>query len=125
MASIEQRRDGVVTIFTVHGALTMAVGDGDLRGAIRTAVEEGARHLVINLQDVVDIDSSGVAELASAHITTSNRGGTLRLCCLSKKLKQIFAVTRLEDVFAIDASEADAIRVVANWDNAARIRPRL
>jgi anti-anti-sigma factor len=98
-------------VFTVHGALTAATGDGELRRAVRTAVDEGARRLVINLEDVLDIDSSGVAERASAHITTNNRGGTLRLCCLSKKLKQIFAVTRLEDVFAIDASEADAVAV--------------
>ena len=124
MPSIEQRRDGVVTIFTVHGPLTTATGDGELRRAVRAAVDDGARHLVINLQDVVDIDSSGVAELASAHITTSNRGGTLRLCCLSKKLKQIFGITRLEDVFAIDASETAAIAVATNWDDSARIRPR-
>jgi anti-anti-sigma factor len=109
LASIEQRRSGGVIVFTVHGALTMAGGDGDLRRAVRAAVEEGARHVVINLEEVADIDSSGVAELASAHITTNNRGGTLRLCCLSKKLKQIFAITRLEDVFAIDMSEADAV----------------
>jgi len=32
---------------------------------------------------------------------------------LSKKLKQIFAITRLEDVFAIDASEADAVAAAA------------
>ena len=117
MPSIDERRDGVVTVFTVHGPLTTASGDGVLRRAVRSAVEEGARHLVINLEDVVDIDSSGVAELASAHITTNNRGTTLRLCCLSKKLKQIFAVTRLEHVFAIDASEADAMRAGHDRDS--------
>ena len=68
-----------MAVFTVHGALTSASGDGELRRAVRAAVDEGARHLVINLEEVVDIDSSGVAELASAHITTNNRGGTLRL----------------------------------------------
>jgi anti-anti-sigma factor len=109
VASIEQRRNGVVIVFTVHGALTMAGGESDLRRAVRSAVDEGARHVVINLEEVADIDSSGVAELASAHISTNNRGGTLRLCCLSKKLKHIFALTRLEDVFAIDVSEADAV----------------
>ena len=109
MASIEQRRNGVVIVFTVHGPLTTAAGDGELRRAVRSAVDEGARHVVINLEEVADIDSSGVAELASAHITINSRGGTLRLCCLSKKLKQIFAITRLEDVFAIDVSEADAV----------------
>jgi anti-anti-sigma factor len=113
VAAIEQRRDGDVAVFAAHGALTSGGGDGELRRAIRAAVDEGARHVVINLQDVGDIDSSGVAELASAHITTTNRGGTLNLCCLSKKLKHIFAITRLEEVFAIYDSEAEAMTATA------------
>ena len=110
MAAVEQRRDGDVTVFLAAGTLTSGGGgEGELRRAIRIAVDAGARHVVINLQDVVDIDSSGVAELASAHITTTNLGGTLVLCCLSKKLKHIFGITRLEDVFAIYATEAEAV----------------
>jgi len=110
MAAIDQRRDGDITVFSARGTLTSGGGsEGELRRAIRTSVDEGARHVIINLQDVVDIDSSGVAELASAHITTTNRGGTLVLCCLSKKLKHIFGITRLEEVFAIYDSEFDAL----------------
>jgi stage II sporulation protein AA (anti-sigma F factor antagonist) len=110
VASIEQRRNGDVTVFTAKGTLTSGGdGEGELRRAIRTAVDQGVRHVVINLKDVVDIDSSGVAELASAHITTTNRGGTLLLCSLSKKLKHIFGITRLEEVFEIYDSEADAV----------------
>ncbi|HJZ72973.1 MAG TPA: STAS domain-containing protein [Vicinamibacterales bacterium] len=108
--AVEQRRHGDVTVFVAKAPLASSGGgEGELRRAIRTAVDEGLRHVVINLQDVVDIDSSDVAELASAHITTTNRGSTLLLCCLSKKLKHIFAITRLEEVFAIFASEAEAV----------------
>jgi len=109
VAPIEQRRNGPVIVFTVHSALTTAGGDGELRRAVRSAVDEGARHVVINLEEVADIDSSGVAELASAHITTNTRGGTLRLCCLSKKLKDVFVVTRLNTVFEVYENEADAV----------------
>ena len=110
MATIEQRHDGDVSVFTARGALTSAGGsEGELRRAIRAAVDQGSRHIVLNLQEVGDIDSSGVAELASAHITTANRGGMLVLCCLSKKLKHIFGITHLEDVFAIYASEGEAV----------------
>jgi len=38
MTSIEQRRDGLAIVFRVHGALTAAIGDGELRRAVRTAV---------------------------------------------------------------------------------------
>jgi len=113
VAAIAQRREGDVTVFVATGTLTSGGSEGELRRAIRAAVDQGVHHVVINLQDVVDIDSSGVAELASAHITTNNRGGTLLLCCLSKKLKHIFAITRLEDVFKIYDSEADALAATA------------
>jgi anti-sigma B factor antagonist len=64
---------------------------------------------VINLQHVSAIDSSGIADLASSHMTVESRGGRLKICNLSKKLKDIFVITRLNTVFDTYDTEADAI----------------
>jgi len=93
----------------VHGALTSAEGDPGLRRAIRLALDEGARAVVINLQDVSAIDSSGIADLASSHMAVRSRDGRLKICNLSKKLKDIFVITRLNTVFDTYDTEADAI----------------
>ena len=107
--TIDQRRAGAAVVLEIHGAVSAGHGDASLRRAIRVAVDGGARAVVVNLQDVSDVDSSGVAELASGHIAMTNRSGRLLLCCLSKKLTHVFGITRLADVFEIYPAEADAI----------------
>ena len=55
------------------------------------------------------IDSSGVAALASGHMTATNRGGQLKLCNLTQKLKDVFVIMRLHTVFDSYETEAEAI----------------
>lgn len=97
---------GAIAVVDVHGALEARDG---LRPAIRLALDAGARTIIVNLQDVAAIDSSGVSQLASAHMTAANGGGRLKLCNLSRKLKAVFAVTRLDTVFEAYETEADAV----------------
>ena len=90
----------------LHGALD--AGDG-LRPAIRLALDNGARTIVVNLQDVAAIDSSGVSQRASGHLTAANSGGCLTLCNLSRTLQAVFVVTRLNMVFDAYDTEAEAV----------------
>ena len=100
--------DGI-TILDLNGPLGAGRDDASLRTEIRLAFEGGAKHVILNMRDVPGIDSSGVAALASAHMTAVNRGGTLRLCNLPKKLKDVFAIMRLNTVFNSNETEAEAI----------------
>jgi anti-sigma B factor antagonist len=97
---------GTIAVLDVHG--TLEAGDG-LRPAIRLALDNGARTIVVNLQDVTAIDSSGVSQLASGHLTAANSGGCLKLCNLSRKLKEVFIVARLNTVFDAYDTEAEAV----------------
>jgi anti-sigma B factor antagonist len=63
----------------------------------------------VNLGEAAAIDSSGVSDLASGHMLLSKRGGALKICCLSKKLKDVFVVTRLNTVFELFETEAEAL----------------
>ena len=103
--------DGI-TILDLNGPLGAGRDDATLRTEIHLAFEGGAKHVILNMRDVLGIDSSGVAALASAHMTAVNRGGTLRLCNLPKKLKDVFAIMRLNTVFDSYATEAEAIASV-------------
>lgn len=105
---IETRIAGSATVLELHGALKSNEDPG-LRPAVRLAIENGARVIIVNLQDVSDIDSFGVAVLASSHMSAVNRGSRLMISNLTRKLKHIFAITRLDTVFEIYDTEADAI----------------
>jgi anti-anti-sigma factor len=107
--TIETRSAGPAIVMALHGAFTSDEGDTALRPAVRAAIEGGARDIILNLQDVSDIDSFGVAALASSHMTAVNRGGRMMLSNLSRKLQHLFAITRLDTVFEIYPTEADAV----------------
>ena len=107
--TIESQNVGKMTILRVHGTLTANVGERGIREAIREAVAGGVRTVVINLEDATAIDSSGVSDLASGHMVLTSNGGALKLCCLSKKLKDVFVVTRLNTVFETHETEAAAV----------------
>ena len=106
---IKTRTLDAITILDLHGALATGPDDAALRTAIRLAFERGATTVIVNMQDVHAIDSSGVAALASGHLTAANRGGHLKLCNLTQKLKDVFVIMRLHTVFESYATEADAI----------------
>ena len=107
--TIETRVAGTAIVMAVHGALISNEADPSLRPAVRAAVEGGARHIILNLQDVPDIDSFGVAVLASTHMSAVNRGSRVMLSNLSRKLQHLFAITRLNTVFEIYETEEDAV----------------
>ena len=107
--TIQTRMAGSATIMELHGELTSYDGDPGLRLAVRAAVEGGARVIILNLHDIKDIDSFGVAVLASSHMSAVSRGSRLMIADLTRKLRHIFAITRLDTVFEMYDTEADAI----------------
>ena len=113
MISLETRTVGPVMIVQVRGALTIGERDLGLRRAIRAALDEGGRLFVINLQELTFIDSSGVAEIATTHTAIANRGGRLTLCRVSQRLQDIFVTTRLNTVFVLHDSEAEALAALS------------
>ena len=106
---ITSRVEGSTTVLEVHGVLTTADSGAALRRATKTAMDAGSQTVVINLLDVGFVDSSGVSDLASCHTALAGRGCHLKICHLSHKLKDVFVVTRLDTVFDIYDTEADAI----------------
>jgi anti-sigma B factor antagonist len=109
---IQTRVVDTTTILDLQGPLVAGQEDAALRKAIRLAFESGARTVILNMAAVPGIDSSGVAALASGHMTATNRDGHLKLCNLTQKLKDVFLIMRLNTVFDSYASEADAIASV-------------
>jgi len=107
--TIESQLVGTTTVLRVHGALTANAGERGLREMIREAVADGVRTVVINLEGATAIDSSGVSDLASGHMALSGTGGALKLCCLTKKLQDVFVITRLNSVFETYETEAAAV----------------
>ena len=78
--------------------------------AIRTLLEAGSRHLVLNLVDVPYVDSDGLAAIVQAYTATRRRGGDLKLLHLRDRTRQLLAVTKLLTVFEAYDTEDEVER---------------
>jgi anti-sigma B factor antagonist len=97
-----------ITIVDVSGRVGVENGSA-LRDAIATAVDGGARHLLLNLTGVTGIDAAGVGELARAAALIGEREGELRLVLRSEAVRVLLIRTRLLAVLPTYSSEAEAI----------------
>jgi anti-sigma B factor antagonist len=106
---IDKQVKNGVTILDLEGKITIGKGDVALREAVQQALAEGSNKILIHLEKVTTIDSSGVGELVSAFTTVTNRGGKLKLVNLPPKVNDILQITQLITVFEVYDSEDEAL----------------
>lgn len=106
---IEVQNEEGVTILVPKGKITIGEGDVALREAVHEALEAGVRDILIDLEGVTTMDSSGVGELVSAYTTVTNRGGKLKLLNLPPKISDILQITQLIRVFEVYDSREEAL----------------
>jgi anti-sigma B factor antagonist len=107
---LEQRIAGNVAIITVNGDITLNKG-GDvlLKDKVQSLLQQGYKNIVIDLGGVSYVDSAGLGELVHAYATTKNKGGSLKLLNVTKKLRDLLIVTKLLTVFDTYDNESAAL----------------
>ena len=106
---INERRVGDVTVLDLKGRVRVGGNALALHKAIRCLVEEGKTQILLNLSGVVHIDSSGLGELISSHVTLNNRGGVIKLAHLTEGLQNLMMITKLLTVFDVYDNETKAL----------------
>lgn len=81
----------------------------DLRTAIRQEMGSGVHKMVIDLDEVEYMDSSGLATLVEAMRNAGGGKTRLVICNMNQKVSAIFEIARLDSFFSIVASREDAI----------------
>ena len=98
-----------ITVVDISGRITLGEGSALLRKTIRELLDEQRKLILLNLADVDYIDSSGIGELVSAYMGVKNRGGTLKLLQLTKKVHDLLQLTKLFTVFEVFSDERTAL----------------
>jgi anti-anti-sigma factor len=97
--------NGVHTL-QVHGRLTIGEPAEQLTEVLQSVVQGGGRKVVVNLNAVPQIDSSGISSLVRSSIQLAREGGALHLVCGTGRVRDALTVTRL--VEAIPTFETDS-----------------
>ena len=104
--NIEEK--GATVLIEVKEERLDAHNSSELKTQMLSLFDEGKNNLVIDLQDVRFVDSSGLGSLVSGFKNASARNGNLKLSGLQPQVKSMFELTRLHRVFEIfpDSDEA-------------------
>ena len=79
-----------------------------VKDAITELIDQGHYNLVINLEKVRYIDSTGLGVLIGGLKRVREHGGTVSLVCTNPQIRKIFDITGLVKIFGIFDDEADA-----------------
>lgn len=67
------------------------------------------KRVVINLQEMSHVDSSGLGALVSILQWMNTNSGVIKLCCLQPRPKIVFDITKVHRIFEIFNTEAEAM----------------
>lgn len=106
---IAQKKEGEVLVIALSGRMSVGEGDSEAGDAIRAAAASGEKKILLDMEDVPVLDSSGVGELMSAYASASRRGGTVKLFGLSPRVGEVLKSTRLVGIFEIFDDRVEAL----------------
>ncbi len=107
--NIHERRIGDVTVLDMDGNIRIGGSNIALKKAIQNLVAEGRNQIVLNLARVTYIDSSGLGELISSHVTSNHKGGQIKLLNLTQRFHELMTITKLITIFDVYTDESEAI----------------
>ncbi len=108
----ERRRDGVA-ILDLSGNLMGGPDAEAFNEVLRTLMHEGVRNVLVNLEKVKWVNSTGLGILISGYTTLQRSGGELKLLKVTKRIENIFIVSKLSTVFQSYDDEDEAVRSFA------------
>ncbi len=105
-----RREVGDVVILDLEGKLTIGKGDVVLRGAFVDELDVGQRKLVVNLDKVKVIDSSGLGELIRCKVTASEKEADVKLLHVNLKARKLITMAQLVGVFEMFDDEEMVVK---------------
>jgi anti-sigma B factor antagonist len=104
---LDSKLHGPTQCITVKAARIDAASAIQFKDAIRATTESGPAHVVLDLSEVKFVDSSGLGAIVAVmkHMGPERR---LDLAGLTTDVDKVFRLTRMDSIFVIHATAAQA-----------------
>lgn len=104
---IGRDRSGSMCVVTLQGEVDVYTAPS-LKDALVEVIESGCANVVVDLEGVDFIDSSGLGVLVGALRRAKEASGSIRLVCTRESILKVFRITGLDKVFPIFADATGA-----------------
>ncbi len=92
-------QQGVATVISLQGNLMGGPDATGLNSQIHELLAAGKKNIVLDLEGVEFVNSSGLGMLIGGASTLKNAGGKLKLAHASEKIRTLIKITKLTPVF--------------------------
>ena len=98
---IEVRSHGPIKVVKLRGRLSLGEPVDRLRATVEDLVSAGDNRLVLDLEELATVDSSGIGLLSRFLTSTKQQGGSLKLVNPSKFVVQTLKLVGLLNLFEV------------------------
>ena len=106
---IEEREKEGIVILDLKGSLTLGEGDLALRESLAALHRSGKINIILDLKEVIDIDSTGLGTLVFGLAKLRKASGRLALLNVNRTHLKLFLLTRLAIAFEFFDDEQEAV----------------
>jgi anti-anti-sigma factor len=107
---ISIRESAGVTILDLSGRSTIDGGESELPDKrLRKVVASGARKILLNLAELLQVDSSGVSTIVATYVSLKRQGGELGLLCPRGHVLEVLILFHLLENIPSFEDEAEAL----------------
>ena len=99
-----------VTVLDLEGRIVLGEESNGFRERVKGLLANNHKKIVLNMSNVSYIDSAGLGTLVATFHSARSQGGTLKLCNLGAKFKEVLQVTKLMTVFDVYDNDTAAIQ---------------
>ena len=101
-------------ILSVHVSGRIDAGNAsEFEETVRTAIEDGDRTVIMDFENLLFINSSGLRVVLMTAKSMRRRDAAFALCSLSGGLLDVFRISGFDKIIAIHPTRADALASLA------------
>ena len=106
---IEKKEEGNCVILKLTGSLIEGVKSEEFNLVIKSLTKENKLNIIVDLDDVKYINSTGLSILFRGYRTIDSNKGVFKLVNVNDKFKKLLSITKLDTLFDIEDTMSSAI----------------
>lgn len=111
-SSVEVEKRGDVALVTVQMEKLDMSTAGEFKKLMAPVMEQDKR-IVLDLNTITFVDSSGLGAILSCLRDLNNAGGDLKLCRVQKRVRVMFELVRMHRILGIFNTQDEAVTAFA------------
>jgi stage II sporulation protein AA (anti-sigma F factor antagonist) len=106
---IDMEAKNFVLCVRLKGELDHHTAEKLKKRAIDAIEKHSIKHIILNLQDLTFMDSSGIGVILGRYKQIKNNQGEMVVCAISPSIKRLFEMSGLFKIIKLELSEENAL----------------